>query len=109
MPPLLVVVLLSACGSTDNDAADAPLVGYRAGSSDRDLVVVVETGPQDTVLPGSVLSQDATTVKVQVTMTRATGVNPALAVQKTTTVRPDAALAGREVVGPNGRALPRLP
>jgi hypothetical protein len=102
---LLLAVVCSGCGARD---AQAALVGYRLGADPRQLVLAVETGPQDTLLGGKVLRQDDRAVVVEALMRRARDVQPLIAVRHQVTVRLDGPLGHREVRATSGRPIPLL-
>jgi hypothetical protein len=102
---LLAAVVCAGCGGRD---AQAGLVGYRPGADPRQLVLAVETGPQDTLLGGKVLRQDDEAVVVEALMRRAPDVQPLIAVRHQVTVNLREPLGQREVRAPSGRAIPLL-
>jgi hypothetical protein len=102
---LLAAVLCSSCGGRD---AQAALVGFRSGTDPHQLVLAVETGPQDTLLGGKVLREDDQAVVVEALMHRAPDVHPLIAVRHQVTVNLKEPLGQREVRAPSGRVIPLL-
>jgi hypothetical protein len=98
----IAALLCSGC------AAQAALVGHRPGANSHELVLDVETGPQDTLLGGKVLRQDDKAVVVEALMRRAPGVQPAIAIRHQVTVSLKEPLGQREVRAPSGRPIPLL-
>ena len=105
----LVLVLAALLGtSCGRGEAPASLVGYRAGDDPHRLVLVVETGPDDTLLGGKVLRQDDQAVVVEARMRQADDVQPAIAVKHEVTIDLEQPLGRREVRAPTGRPVPLL-
>ena len=105
----LVLLTATAAGCGKEAETHASLTGYRLSGDGSTVIVVGERGPEDEVLGGEVLSQDAEAVTVDVTIRRAKGEQPAIAVPVEVTVTLQEPLGTREVRGPSGNRLAPIP
>ncbi|MBK6885374.1 MAG: hypothetical protein IPH03_02265 [Tetrasphaera sp.] len=103
-----VATVMSAASCSGARDASAALVGYRLGATDRELVLVVETGPEDEIDKAVILTEDSSRVKVDVKMKQAQGLQPAQAIRHEVSVVLTAPLGQREVQASTGRALDKV-
>lgn len=94
-----------ACSTSDSDNDPTSFAGYRLGADGRQLVLVVETGPEDKVVGGKVVDQDTSAVTVEVTVDRHRDLQPAVAVSREVTVTLADPLGTREVYTRSGQRL----
>ena len=103
-----VATLCTSCAQ-GNGSGPTSYVGYRVGADDRTIVVVVLTGPLDEIAGGTVVSEDESTVTVEVNVDRYRDVQPDVGVYHDITVMCAEPLATREVRTVRGQRLHLLP